>query len=189
MIQIREERPPDVAAREGLLDACFGEARRFKTSERLRTGRLPAEGLAMTAEQDGRVVGTVRLWHVAAGAHCPALLLGPLAVDPALQGHGLGSTLMRAALRRAEMLGHAAILLVGDAPYYARFGFSPEIVGGLFMPGPFERERFLGLELRKGALAGARGILRAAGALDQEVPDQLVPAAAEAGAASRRRVA
>ncbi len=68
---------------------------------------------------------------------------------------------MRAALRRARILGHGAVLLMGDAPYYARFGFSPALAEGLFMPGPFERERFLGLELRQGALAGARGILRA----------------------------
>lgn len=190
MVQIRDEVAGDVVAREHLLDACFGEARRLKTSERLREGRLPAEGLALIAEREGRVVGTCRLWHVEAGPRRPALLLGPLAVDPAIQGLGLGSILMRAALRRADVLGHGAVLLMGDAPYYARFGFSAGLAEGLFMPGPFERERFLGLELRAGALSGARGILRAAGAWDQAAPTPIVPEAlVGTDVASRRRVA
>ncbi len=71
MIQIRDERAADVAAREHLLDACFGEARFTKTCERLREGRLPAEGLALVVEMDGRLVATVRLWHVDAGASPP----------------------------------------------------------------------------------------------------------------------
>lgn len=185
MVQIRDERPGDGVARERLLDTCLGENRRLKTSERLREGRLPAEGLALVAERQGCVVGTVRLWHVEAGFGRRALLLGPLAVDPTIQGLGLGTTLMRAALRRAEALGHGGVLLVGDAPYYARFGFSQAMAEGLFMPGPFERTRFLGLELRKGALAGARGVLRATGAWEATC----LPVVAVAGAASRRRVA
>ncbi|MDP3895551.1 MAG: N-acetyltransferase, partial [Mesorhizobium sp.] len=92
-----------------------------------------------------------------------ALLLGPLAVDPALKSAGVGSALMRHAVAEAARLGHGAVLLVGDAPYYARFGFSAEKTGTLAMPGPYERERFLALELRDGALDGARGVLRASG--------------------------
>ncbi|WP_082508103.1 GNAT family N-acetyltransferase [Methylobacterium sp. Leaf113] len=205
MVQIRDEKPADLVARERLLDACFGEARRLKTSERLREGRLPAEGLALVAERDDRVIGTVRLWHVEAGLGRSALLLGPLAVDPSLQGIGLGTMLMHASLRRATILGHGAVLLMGDAPYYARFGFSPALAEGLFMPGPFERDRLLGLELRPETLSGARGIVRATGAWDDSAPDRTntadvvaLPIAepnigerpfAEAGAASRRRVA
>ena len=184
MIQLRDETFSDVAARERLLDACFGAGRSAKTSQRLRDRRLPAQGLSLTAEQDGRLVGTVRLWHVAAGA-CPALLLGPLAVDPSLQGAGLGGRLMRAALARAGALGHGAVLLIGDEPYYARFGFSRERTEGLSMPGPFERERFLGLDLTAGALDGAGGVLRATGALDMAP----VFAARIAGAAARRQAA
>lgn len=163
MIEIRTEHAADVASRERLLDACFGPNRFAKTSERLREGRLPARGLAFAATRAGRLVGTVRLWNVDAGG-CPALLLGPLAVDPAIQRQGLGSVLMQAALGRAEALGHGAVLLVGDAPYYARFGFDGAVAQDLAMPGPFERARFLGLALRSGALAGARGILRSTGA-------------------------
>lgn len=164
MITIREEIASDVPAREALLDRCLGERRSAKSSERLREGRLPAEGLALTAERDGAVVATVRLWHVEADGR-PALLLGPLAVSPELQGEGLGKAMMREAIWRAACRGHGAILLVGDAPYYERFGFTAAPMVELAMPGPVERERFLGLELRDGALAGARGVLRATGAL------------------------
>ncbi|GEO98700.1 GNAT family N-acetyltransferase [Methylobacterium haplocladii] len=171
MIQIRDEIAPDIGARERLLDVCFGANRWAKTSERLREGRFPAEDLSLSAEDThGCLVGTVRLWHVEAGRGCPALLLGPLAVDPSMQGCGLGARLMRVALGQARVLGHAAVLLVGDAPYYARFGFSPARAAGLFMPGPFERARFLGLDLVPGALDGASGILQPAGALVR-IPD------------------
>ncbi|WP_027172605.1 N-acetyltransferase [Methylobacterium sp. 10] len=167
MIEIRDERPTDMSAREQLLDTCFGAARVLKTSERLREGRMPAKGLSLTAELSGRIVGTVRLWHVEAGPGRPALLLGPLAVDPSLQGHGLGSAMVWASIGRARALGHGAIVLIGDAPYYARFGFSGGLMAGLSMPGPFERARFLGLNLRKGALDGATGILAATGILEE----------------------
>src|SRR5215207_2756501 len=98
MLTILEDPPADAPAREALLDACFGDERSEKTCERLREGRRPADGLSLVIEADGAIVGTVRLWHVAAGPGRPALLLGPIAVDPALQGLGLGSKLMRAAL-------------------------------------------------------------------------------------------
>jgi predicted N-acetyltransferase YhbS len=166
MITIRDERPADIAAREELLDACFGDERFEKTSERLREGRLPAPGLALVIEADHKLVGTVRLWPVTV-ANRPALLLGPLAIDPALHGLGLGSKLMRVALNRAAMLGHGAVLLIGDAPYYKRFGFAAEPTRQMRLPGPVERERFLALELKPGALAGARGPVRAAGERDR----------------------
>lgn len=182
MIEIRTEHAADVPARERLLDTCFGASRFAKASERLREGRLPARGLAFAATRFGRLLGTVRLWDVQAGER-PALLLGPLAVDPAIQGQGLGRVLMEAALGRAEALGHGAVLLVGDAPYYARFGFRQELTEGLAMPGPFERARFLGLELRSGALAHAAGVLRATG---RPAPAQALP---DVAAASRRQAA
>ena len=162
MITIRDEIAADVPAREALLDRCLGERRTAKSSERLREGRLPAEGLALTAERDGVVVATVRLWHIEAGGKA-ALLLGPLAVAPELQGEGLGRAMMREAIWRAACRGHGAVLLVGDAAYYERFGFSGDLTRDLAMPGPVERERFLGLELRDGALAGASGVLVATG--------------------------
>lgn len=155
----------DVAAREALLDRAMGLGRRKKSSEKLRRGRRPSEGLAFVArDASGVVTGTVRLWDVTLGEGGPAaLLLGPLAVEPALKDAGIGSALMRHAVSEAARLGHAAILLVGDAPYYERFGFSAARTGSLAMPGPYERHRLLALELAAGALSGAQGTLKAAG--------------------------
>ncbi|CAM5464474.1 putative N-acetyltransferase YhbS [Aquamicrobium terrae] len=190
--QIVAEAPCDVAAREALLDRAMGPGRRRKSSEKLRRGREPAQGLAFVARDAmGTLVGTVRLWDVgfernfspfegetagkapriwsaafgvpSAREEGRALLLGPLAVEPAWKNAGIGSALMRHAVAEARRLGHGVILLVGDAPYYARFGFSAERTGQLSMPGPYERQRFLALELAEGALDGARGTLMATG--------------------------
>jgi predicted N-acetyltransferase YhbS len=161
---IRAERASDVVAREALLDACFGVNRQMRTCQRLRDGRAPAEGLALSVVHQGRLVGTVRLWHVSAGG-VPALVLGPLAVDSSCRDLGVGAALMNHALAAARALGHGAVILLGDAPYYARFGFSGLKTGELSLPGPFERERLLGLELREGALGGASGMIVADGAL------------------------
>ena len=164
---IRAERASDVAARETLLDACFGENRHLRSCQRLRDGRAPAEGLAFSAAHEGRLVGTLRLWHVSAG-NVPALVLGPLAVDPSCRALGVGAALMRRALAAAEAAGHGAVILLGDAPYYARFGFSALKTGELSLPGPFERERLLARELRQGALDGACGMIAPTGALTPE---------------------
>ena len=120
MITIRNEVLNDSEAREALLDRAFGDARFAKAAERLREGRLPAEGLSLIAEDKNCVVGTVRLWHVVAGPARPALLLGPLAVDDAWRGLGIGAALMRRATEAAHRLGHKAVLLAGDAAYYSR---------------------------------------------------------------------
>jgi predicted N-acetyltransferase YhbS len=166
---IDRENAGDVVARERLLDRVMGEARFRKSSEKLRRGRLPAEGLALVArDADGHVIGTVRLWNVEAGVDAdgnpvPALLLGPLAVDCAHEGKGIGGALMRAAITEARGRGHGAVLLVGDPEYYERFGFFADKARHLVMPGPFERRRFLALELKDGWLDGAAGILVASG--------------------------
>ena len=173
---IEDEAERDVAAREAMLDRAMGPGRRRKSSEKLRRGRLPSPGLAFVARNGaGQVVGSVRLWDVAAGSKS-LLLLGPLAVDTAVEGQGVGSALMRHAITRAKDLGHGAIVLVGDAPYYQRFGFSADKTGGLMMPGPVERHRLLGLELVEDCLetsvllvATGRRELRAAKAAARSV--------------------
>jgi len=159
MLTIRQEKTSDVAAREALLDAAYGAVRFEKPSHRLRAGR-PAHGLSFVAVEDGRIVGTVRLWDVTAGVYRQALLLGPLAVDPARQRRGIGAALMRHALKSAARRGHRAVLLVGDASYYGRFGFSADRTAGLWLPGLAEQPRLLGCELSAGALEGARGAIR-----------------------------
>src|SRR5580698_678388 len=99
---IRAERASDVVAREALLDACFGANRHMRTCQRLRDGRAPAEGLALSVVRQGRLVGTVRLWHVSAGG-VPALVLGPLAVDASYRELGIGAALMKHALAEAKL--------------------------------------------------------------------------------------
>ena len=161
-LRISEESPFDVAARETLLDEAFGLARAEKTSARLRDGRLPAQGLALVARDGGELVGTLRCWHVQAGGRA-ALLLGPLAVAGSHRSLGIGARLMRETLWRAAMFGHKAVLLVGDAPYYARFGFEAALTAGLALPGPVDRARFLAFEIERGALDGAEGMVVASG--------------------------
>lgn len=163
MISIRKQRPADVAPREALLDQAFGKFRWRKSSQRLRDGRTPADGLAFVAADGKRVVGTARLWETLCETGEPALLLGPVAVAADCRNRGIGSALVRRAIAAARRLGHRAIILVGDAQYYGRFGFSTDKTSGLRMPGPFERDRLLALELVPGALENARGLLRPTG--------------------------
>ena len=160
---VRAERPQDAVAREALLDDALGPERFMKTSARLRAGLAPAEGLALVAARRDALIGTVRLWPISAGG-VDALLLGPLAVARSHRGLGVGARLMRAAIDRAAARGHRAILLVGDAPYYARFGFAAGLTARLALPGPVEPARFLGLELAPGALSRAEGLVVANGA-------------------------
>jgi predicted N-acetyltransferase YhbS len=168
MISLRQERATDLKAREALLDEAFGDTRYRKTSQRLRDGHLAAEGLSLIATDGKRVVGTARLWNVVCGSGRPALLLGPVAVAADCRSRGIGAALVRRALRDARRLGHGAVILVGDAPYYSRFGFAAEKAAALKLPGPFERHRLLALELVPDALAGAGGLLRAAGRTAQK---------------------
>ena len=160
-ITIRGERRFDIAARENLLDAAMGPDRFAKSSERLREGRVPARGLALAAVEGRRLIGTVRLWSVTAGAAKGCLLLGPLAVASDVRSRGVGADLMWRALRDAKKRGYRAVLLVGDPAYYQRFGFSAETTGALRMPGPYDRERLLACEFTTGALDGARGMIAA----------------------------
>lgn len=158
----------EAALRETLLDRTMGVGRKRKSSENLRAGRMPAHGLSFVARNpNGALVGTVRLWNVSANCtrrgHADALLLGPLAVDTLYSGMGIGSALMHLALSEARRLQHSAIILVGDAAYYKRFGFGAEKTGDLFMPGPFEKARLLALELNDGAVDGMHGVLAASG--------------------------
>ena len=116
---IRDEHASDVVAREALLDASFGANRQMRTCQRLREGQAPAKGLALSALSQGRLVGTVRLWHVSAGGF-PALVLGPLAVDPSCRKLGIGRALVQRALAAAKARGHGAVLLLGGCVWLMR---------------------------------------------------------------------
>ncbi|MQX38082.1 GNAT family N-acetyltransferase [Roseospira navarrensis] len=162
---LRREAPEDAPAIEDLLDRAFGSDRQAKRSYAYRQGVSPVAELGFVADRpDGSVLGTLRFWPVLVGdaAH-PALLLGPIAVEPGLKGRGIGKALMRKGLFEARRRGHGLVVLVGDLPYYALFGFQPAAHKGIVMP--FERpHRVLCLELIEGA-AGAGGTLTAAHAL------------------------
>ena len=165
-VTLRDERAGDVYARERLLDESFGPSRFEKTCERLREGRMAAHSLALVAKDGEALVGTLRFWHVEAGG-ASALLLGPLAVEGSHRKLGLGTALMRMGLDRAASLGHKAVILVGDEPYYSRFGFARAPAQSLDLPGWYDPARFLGLELDPGALAHATGMVVATGALER----------------------
>lgn len=165
-VTLRDERAGNVGMRERLLDAAFGVARFEKTCERLREGREAARGLALAAMDGEALVGTLRFWHVEASG-VPALLLGPLAVAQSHRKLGLGAALTRMGLDRAQALGHKAVILVGDEPYYSRFGFARAHARNLDLPGWYDPARFLGLELETGALAHAMGMVFATGALER----------------------
>ena len=159
MITLKTERDEHAGAIEKLLDAAFGEARHYKTCQRLRDGRDPMRELSFVAIGRGQLVGTVRMWEMLAGRH-RTLLLGPLAVDPAWQDQGVGAALMQEALRRAKGLGETSVIMVGDEDYYSRFGFKSDATTGLHLPGPVDRKRFLANELVADSLDGAQGLVR-----------------------------
>jgi len=149
---------------EALLDTAFGPERHTKTAYRLREGVDPIPELCLVAldhDEHGNetLEGTIRYWPVVIGNGTPALLLGPIAVSERWQGGGLGSKLIRMTLNKAAMAGHRIVLLVGDAPYYARFGFSRQLTLGLQLPGPVDLDRFLGLELVPGGMDGVTGMV------------------------------
>ena len=163
MILITDE-PPGCARRvDFLLDHAFGPDRKQKTAQRLRDGRLPAAGLAFVAFEDEVLVGTLTFWNVRIGGTVDALLLGPVAVETRLRGRGIASSLIRHGLRQARMLRHRAVILVGDEPYYGRFGFSHDLTWRMRLPGPVDRRRFLALELVPGALSDAQGLVEPSG--------------------------
>jgi predicted N-acetyltransferase YhbS len=158
---ITPETAGDVAEVELLLDQCFGVARRTKTTYRLREGECAVSGLSLVARHpSGRLIGAISFWELRIGEQgAPALLLGPLAVAPDLQGIGIGRSLMRRGIANARNLGHELIILVGDKPYYGRMGFRQVPPGRLVLPGPVEAARLLYFELEPGALESVSGLV------------------------------
>ena len=166
MVTIREEKIADVAAREVLLDEAYGAARFAKTSERLREGRLPADGLSLVAVDRGRIVGTVRLWNVTAGPGRDAVVARPArgASGASQSRHRLGADRpchRSRPARRApgDRAGRRRPLL---RPVWLFRRRRPAICG---CPARSSAQRLLALELKPGALDGARGMIGAAGRL------------------------
>jgi predicted N-acetyltransferase YhbS len=151
---LTEERRHDWWEVEQLFDLSFAPGRMLLSSYRLREGVRPVKPLCLVSRQDGVVGGAIRYWPVRIG-DWPILLLGPVAVHPTRQGEGLGALLVQSSLSTAASLGHRRIMLVGDAPYYSRFGFRK--LQNVTMPPPTNPERLLGLDLAPGAWDGICG--------------------------------
>ena len=140
---------------EALYDLCFAPGREALSSYRLRDDVDPVAGLSLVArDAEGILAGAIRFWPVQIG-NDRALLLGPIAVHPTRQGEGLGGLLIREGLAKAEELGWSRVILVGDAPYYERFGFAR--LDGIIMPPPTNPDRVLGVSLTSAAWQGISG--------------------------------
>lgn len=154
-LSILSERPEDEPAILRLHERAFGPGRFARTAFRLREGAAATPELCFTALVGTLLVGSIRLSPLTVGGE-PALLLGPLAVDPAFEGRGIGAALMEMSLGRAREDGHRLVILVGDEPYYARFGFR-RTPAGLDLPAPVDPARLLVAELTEGTIATAKG--------------------------------
>lgn len=155
---IRSEQPVDSDAIERLHERAFGPGRFARTASRLREGAPHLLDLSFTALVGTLLVGSVRMTPIRAGEE-RALMLGPLTVEPAFESRGIGAALMRRSLDAARDKGHTLVLLVGDEPYYRRFGFKRIPPRHLELPGPVNPDRFLVLELAEGSLARAKGLV------------------------------
>ena len=158
MYHLSPETTADYWEVEALYDTCFAPGREALSSYRLRDGVAPVAGLSMVArDPEGILGGAIRYWPVRIG-EAEALLLGPVAVHPTRQGEGLGRFLIEESLQLAGPQGWDRVMLVGDAPYYGRFGF--ERLEHVEMPPPTNPERVLGRDLTPGAWAGVAGDVR-----------------------------
>ena len=158
-LSVLPEKRDDAIAIERLYERTFGPGRHAKTSYRLREQVAHRLDLSFTAHIGTLLVGSVRQLPVCVG-DTPALLLGPLTVEPPFRKHGIGRALLERALTDAKAGGHRLVLLVGDEAYYNRVGFKPVPKGRAIMPGPVDYRRLLVAELVDGAFEGVSGAIR-----------------------------
>jgi len=147
---IMRETPQDAAAVDALVMAAFGPGRFAKTAERLRERAPLAAGFCL--HEDGRLIGSIRLWSIVTG-EARSVFLGPIAVDKSSRSTGLGGHLVRACIDEARAQQLDGILLVGDPPYFSRFGFLPALQAVL--PGPVDQRRVMWLPITEAAPVGA----------------------------------
>lgn len=158
---IEPERPEDTAAVATLNEKSFGPGRFAKSAYRLREGVDPVAALSFVARCNGALCASIRYWPVMVGME-PSLLLGPLAVEPALRGQGIGIDMMRHSIEQARKQGAASIILVGDELYYVRAGFARIAPGKVRFPGPVDQARVLGLSLKPNTMLTLSGEVRRA---------------------------
>ena len=153
-MELRNETKEDWWSVETLYDLAFAPGRKALSSYRLRDDVPPVAAFCQVVQSDdGAIGGAIRCWPIRIEDHS-ALLLGPVAVHPTRQGEGLGELMIRDVLRRTVPAGWSRVLLIGDAPYYTRFGFKS--LNGVVMPAPTNPNRILG----HGSWAGIRGRVR-----------------------------
>ena len=152
----RLERPDDAPVIERLCATLFGPERFKRAAYVLRDGVAPDPKLSFVAEADGRMVASVRLTPIRIGGR-PALILGPLVVDPDYKGRGAGRALVRKALAAAREQGHRVVMLVGDLPYYGPLGFTFLGRDVITLPAWVDPDRVLVAGLDDGALDGLGG--------------------------------
>ena len=157
-LTILPETPDDQAAIDRLNARTFGPGRFAKSAYRLREAVAHIPELSFTARVGTLMVGSVRLSPILIGT-TPALLLGPLTIEPPFRDRGIGQTLIEQALAEARAKGHRLVLLVGDEPYYGKAGFKPIAKGQVTMTGPVDPARLLIAELVPGALDGVKGAI------------------------------
>jgi predicted N-acetyltransferase YhbS len=160
-VTILAETADDAPAIERLHERTFGPGRYAKTAYRIREDIAHSLDLSFTARIGTLLVGSVRLSRIRIGT-APALLLGPLTIEPPFRERGIGRALIGHALDEARNRGHRLVVLVGDEPYYGRMGFRRIPKGRATMPGPVDPERLLVAELAEGAFDGASGPIRPA---------------------------
>jgi len=158
-LTILPETADDVLAIERLHERTFGPGRYARSAYRIREGRAHVLELSFTARIGTLLVGSVRLTPICIG-DTPALLLGPLTVEPPFRARGVGSALIARALKDAKAAGHSLVVLVGDEPFYGKLGFKRIPKGQAKMPGPVDPARLLVAELKAGAFDGVSGLIR-----------------------------
>lgn len=162
IFEIIDEHPHYAPLIHPLLDRTFGFDRQTKTVYRLREGIEPVSDLCFLAvNRQKEMLASLRFWPIRI-EETPAILLGPLAVEPRLQGRGIGRALVRHGLARARRLGHRLCIVVGEPEYYEPYGFGSAPAAGLVLPGPVDPQRFQVSELVPGSLEGVRGVIKRA---------------------------
>lgn len=157
--EIELQKQEDIKDVETLLDLAFGEDRFSKAAYGLRDGIEPLYDLSFIIRDKGEIIATLRFWPIKIKEN-PALLLGPIAIKPELQGLGYGIALMKHGLKQAKTLGHSRVILVGDEAYYKRVGFSRNLAVNISMTGQDEEHRILAKELTEGAYDGVKGLIQ-----------------------------
>lgn len=159
--EVRPERTEDFSRIESLAERAFGPGRFARTAHRVREQGVPVSELSLCAWKGDTFAGSIRFTAITIGDRGGALLLGPLMVESEWNGKGCGKALIEVALSAAREAGYQLVILVGDLPYYERFGFAPVPPGQIIMPGPVDPRRLLACELVNGALENFTGLMAA----------------------------